>query len=75
MLYKTLLIIVTLLLTVLGVNALAHSQGDLPIIALAIPALWLLPQGGVAAWLLLLGLGVVCQFIYDVTDFDDLYIA
>ena len=57
MLYKTLLIIVTLLLTVLGVNALAHSQGDLPIIALAIPALWLLPQGGVAAWLLLLGLG------------------
>ncbi|GAA03572.1 VP0952 family biofilm-associated protein [Photobacterium leiognathi] len=58
MLYKTMLIAITLLLTVLGVNALAHSQGELPILALAIPALWLLPQGGVAAWLLLIGLGL-----------------
>ncbi len=56
MLYAALLVLVSIALTVLGVSALGYSQGDLPALALAIPALWLLPQGGVAAWLLLIAL-------------------
>lgn len=57
MLYAALLVVVSIVLTVVGVSALGHSQGELPALALAIPALWLLPQGGIRAWLLLLGLG------------------
>ncbi|EAS40663.1 hypothetical protein C9J48_03550 [Photobacterium profundum] len=56
MLYAALLVFVSIVLTVLGVTALGYSQGDVPALALAIPALWLLPQGGAAAWLLLIGL-------------------
>ncbi|KLV05268.1 MULTISPECIES: hypothetical protein [Photobacterium] len=57
MLYAALLVVVSIMLTVVGVSALGQSQGELPALALAIPALWLLPQGGVSAWLLLIGLG------------------
>lgn len=57
MLYAALLVVVSIALTVLGVSALGYSQGELPALALAIPALWLLPQGGLRAWLLLVGLG------------------
>lgn len=57
MLYAALLVMVSIALTVVGVSALGQSQGELPALALAIPALWLLPQGGVSAWLLLIGLG------------------
>ncbi|MGF1699134.1 hypothetical protein L4D09_02285 [Photobacterium makurazakiensis] len=57
MLYAALLVMVSILLTIVGIGALGQSQGDLPALALAIPALWLLPQGGVSAWLLLVGLG------------------
>ncbi|KMV30639.1 hypothetical protein L4D00_02465 [Photobacterium swingsii] len=57
MLYAALLVLVSVALTVLGVTALGYSEGQLPALALAIPALWLLPQGGMAAWLLLIGLG------------------
>ena len=57
MLYAALLVVVSIVLTVVGVSALGQSQGELPALALAIPALWLLPQGGVSAWLLLIGLG------------------
>ncbi|OAN18551.1 hypothetical protein A3K86_06595 [Photobacterium jeanii] len=58
MMYAALLVLVSVALTVLGVSAVGYSEGQLPALALAIPALWLLPQGGVAAWLLLIGLGV-----------------
>ncbi|MCQ1059573.1 hypothetical protein ACQKPX_22770 [Photobacterium sp. DNB23_23_1] len=57
MLYAALLVMVSITLTIVGVSALGQSQGELPALALAIPALWLLPQGGVSAWLLLIGLG------------------
>ena len=57
MLYAALLVMVSIALTIVGVSALGQSQGELPALALAIPALWLLPQGGVSAWLLLIGLG------------------
>ncbi|PSW18816.1 hypothetical protein C9I98_15220 [Photobacterium sanctipauli] len=57
MLYAALLVVVSVVLTIVGVSALGQSQGELPALALAIPALWLLPQGGVSAWLLLIGLG------------------
>ncbi|UTV28439.1 hypothetical protein [Photobacterium atrarenae] len=57
MLYAALLIVVSIGLTILGVSALGHSHGELPALALAIPALWLLPQGGIYAWLLLVALG------------------
>ncbi|MGF1724240.1 hypothetical protein [Photobacterium nomapromontoriensis] len=57
MLYAALLVMASIALTIIGVSALGQSQGDLPALALAIPALWLLPQGGVSAWLLLIGLG------------------
>ncbi|SMY14965.1 hypothetical protein [Photobacterium aquimaris] len=57
MLYAASLVTVSLILTVLGVSALGPTSGELPMLALAIPALWLLPQSGVAGWLLLCGLG------------------
>lgn len=40
-------ILLSLVLVVVGVLAFGVSGGDLPLLALAIPILWLLPQGGV----------------------------
>ncbi|MGF1688448.1 hypothetical protein L4C36_17465 [Photobacterium japonica] len=57
MMYAALLFMASIGLTIVGISALGQSQGNLPALALAIPALWLLPQGGVSAWLLLIGLG------------------
>ncbi|HIF9340236.1 TPA: hypothetical protein ACX6RU_000266 [Photobacterium damselae] len=58
MLYAALLMIASVALTIVGVTALGHGQGEIPALALAIPALWILPQGKTAAWLLLSGLAL-----------------
>jgi len=44
MLYAALLMIASVALTIVGVTALGHGQGEIPALALAIPALWILPQ-------------------------------
>ncbi|AZL85166.1 hypothetical protein EIJ81_11610 [Aliivibrio salmonicida] len=51
-------ILLSLVLVVVGVLAFGVSGGDLPLLALAIPILWLLPQGGVATWILIAGLSL-----------------
>ncbi|WP_027254013.1 hypothetical protein [Photobacterium halotolerans] len=58
MLYTTILAVMSMLLTIVGVSALGLAQHHLTVLAVAIPALWLLPQGGVSAVLLLLGIGM-----------------
>ncbi|WP_413110598.1 hypothetical protein [Thaumasiovibrio sp. DFM-14] len=55
--YAALLIVISIFLSILGVFSLGIIDGDIPALVLAIPAVWLLPQGGAAAWLLLLSLG------------------
>ncbi len=56
--YAALLVLVSLFVSVLGVFSLGVGDPDIPLLVLVIPAVWLLPQGGVAAWLLLASLGV-----------------
>ncbi|MUJ26178.1 hypothetical protein [Aliivibrio fischeri] len=51
-------IILSFVLVIVGVLAFGVSGGDLPLLALAIPILWLIPQGGVATWVLLIGLSL-----------------
>ncbi|MDG3088579.1 hypothetical protein P7F88_21925 [Vibrio hannami] len=46
----------TVLLTVVGIYSLSSVQGDLPLIALLIPALWLYPQSGVYGILLIVAM-------------------
>lgn len=58
MVFSVIQLVVTVALTIIGVSAFGLSGGEIPALALAIPALWLLPQGGVAAWLLLIALGM-----------------
>nr|VVV04409.1 hypothetical protein AW0309160_01797 [Aliivibrio wodanis] len=48
-------ILLSFILVVIGVLAFGVSEGQLPFLALAIPMLWLIPQGGVATWILLAG--------------------
>ncbi|WP_249199126.1 hypothetical protein [Photobacterium sp. GJ3] len=50
-------------LTVIGVCTLGITTDDLPVLAVAMPALWLLPQGGLSAVLLLGGVGLYCAVL------------
>jgi len=45
--------VITALLAVVGARALSISGGDVPVLAMVIPALWILPHSGVAGFLLL----------------------
>lgn len=47
MVFSTFQFLVTTLLAVVCARAISLSEGDIPILALLIPALWVLPQGGV----------------------------
>ena len=58
MLLAMLSILLSFVLVVIGVMAFGISGGDLPLLALAIPMLWLIPQGGVATWVLLIGMSL-----------------
>ena len=58
MVLTVLSIILSILLVVVGVVAFGISGGDLPLLALAIPMLWLIPQGGVATWVLFGGISL-----------------
>lgn len=58
MLLAVLSILLSFALVVIGVMAFGISGGDLPLLALAIPMLWLIPQGGVATWILLAGISL-----------------
>ncbi|YCO02812.1 VP0952 family biofilm-associated protein [Vibrio sp. VNB-15] len=53
MIFSTLQFLVTILLAVVCARAISLSEGDIPVIALMIPALWILPQGGFAGLVLL----------------------
>ncbi|MFH4733598.1 VP0952 family biofilm-associated protein [Vibrio diabolicus] len=53
MILSTLQFFITTLLAVVCVRAMSLSGGDIPVLALMIPALWILPQGGFAGLVLL----------------------
>ncbi|WP_295895803.1 hypothetical protein [uncultured Vibrio sp.] len=53
MIFSTFQFLITTLLAAVCARALSLSGGEIPLIALAIPALWILPQGGVAGLILL----------------------
>jgi hypothetical protein len=52
----SLLIGISMLMAVLSVLALGHSQTNVPVLGIAMLALWLLPAKTVSSWLLWLGL-------------------
>ncbi|MDF2153607.1 hypothetical protein [Vibrio sp. CAU 1672] len=53
MIFSTVQFLVTTLLAVVCARAISLSEGDIPVLALMIPALWILPQGGLAGLILL----------------------
>lgn len=53
MIFSTLQFLITTLLAVVCTRAIGLSEGDIPVLALMIPALWILPQGGLAGLMLL----------------------
>tara|TARA_Y100001956_G_scaffold79910_1_gene94131 strand:- start:2405 stop:3145 length:741 start_codon:yes stop_codon:yes gene_type:complete len=53
MVFSTFQFLVTTLLAVVCARAISLSEGDIPVLALLIPALWILPQGGVAGLILM----------------------
>ncbi|CAH0525302.1 hypothetical protein [Vibrio hippocampi] len=53
MVFSVFQFLITSLLAVFCVNSLSVSTSDVPVLALLIPALWLLPQGGIAGLMLL----------------------
>ncbi|MDN3698008.1 hypothetical protein QWY97_11735 [Vibrio cortegadensis] len=48
MVFSTIQFLITTILAIVCALAISLSAGDIPVIALIIPALWVLPQGGVA---------------------------
>lgn len=56
-------VLITLVLAVVGVSALGINGGEIPPLAFAIPALWLLPKGRAAAWLLLFALALYAMVL------------
>ncbi|ELB2070215.1 hypothetical protein [Vibrio parahaemolyticus] len=53
MIFSTLQFFITTFLAVVCARAMSLSEGEIPVLALMIPALWLLPQGGLAGLVLL----------------------
>ncbi|WP_165311814.1 hypothetical protein [Vibrio ziniensis] len=56
MLFSTFLFIITMVLAVICAQAIGVSNGELPLITLMIPALWMLPKGGISRFTLLVTL-------------------
>ncbi|MGR5179037.1 hypothetical protein ACPV4B_21260 [Vibrio parahaemolyticus] len=53
MVFSVFQFIITTLLAVVCARAISVTEGDIPVLAMMIPALWILPQGGVAGLMLL----------------------
>lgn len=53
MVFSTFQFLLTTLLAVVCARAISLSEGDIPVLALLIPALWILPQGGVVGLILM----------------------
>lgn len=53
MVFSTFQFVVTTLLAVVCARAISLSEGDIPVLALLIPALWVLPQGGIVGLILM----------------------
>ncbi|MFA0708904.1 hypothetical protein AB4653_24685, partial [Vibrio sp. 10N.222.48.A3] len=53
MVFSTFQFLITTLLAVVCARAISLSEGDIPVLAMVIPALWILPQGGIAGLALL----------------------
>ncbi len=53
MIFSTIQFFIAALLAVVCARAMSLSEGELPVLALMVPALWLLPQGGFAGLVLL----------------------
>lgn len=51
--FSTFQFVITMLLVGISARAMSLSDGDLPVLTFIIPALWLLPRGGVAGVILL----------------------
>lgn len=45
MVFTTFQFLITTLLAVVCARAISLSEGDIPVLAMVIPALWILPQG------------------------------
>lgn len=58
MVFSTFQFLITTLLAVVCARAISLSEGDIPVLALVIPALWILPQGGIAGLSLLAAMTV-----------------
>ena len=53
MVFSTFQFLITTLLAVVCARAISFSEGDIPVLAMVIPALWIFPQGGIAGLILL----------------------
>ncbi|MEH0761341.1 hypothetical protein H4F20_16775 [Vibrio sp. 16] len=53
MVFSTFQFLITTLLAIVCARAISLSEGDIPVLALLIPALWILPQGGVSGLVLM----------------------
>ncbi|MDC5809782.1 hypothetical protein OPW07_08605 [Vibrio europaeus] len=53
MVFSTFQFLVTTLLAVVCARAISISEGDIPVLALVIPALWIFPQGGLVGLVLM----------------------
>ncbi|NVD06977.1 hypothetical protein FCU94_08635 [Vibrio sp. JPW-9-11-11] len=53
MIFSTFQFVITTLLAVVCARAMSLSDGEIPVLALIIPALWILPQGGLRGLVLL----------------------
>ena len=58
MILAVLKFVMTTLLTIVCARAISISEGDIPIIAVVIPALWILPKNGIAGALLLIAMSI-----------------
>lgn len=58
MVFSTLIFIITTMLSIACANAINLSEGDIPVLSLIIPALWVFPQGGFAGLILLASLTI-----------------
>ena len=63
--YTVLLIVMTGVMTIIGTSVLGYNHQSLSLWALAIPALWLLPTGGIRGFIFLLSLGLFGMHLMD----------
>lgn len=62
MVFSAFQFVITTLLVMVCARALGLSEGDVPFITFVIPALWILPRGGITGFVLLAGDGRVRNY-------------